>query len=116
MILDLFNPSLEKRLTRDNLGQEIDENIEFSMPDGRSVTRRSRIVGRDHFSQVSQSELIYYVTHPDGRKERFVHAFPMRYIFRFEAEHLLARLPVSRSRPSMPTMIRARSASPIPAN
>jgi hypothetical protein len=36
-------------------------------------------------------ELIYYVTHPDGREERLVHAFPMRYLFRFEAEHLLVR-------------------------
>ena len=36
-------------------------------------------------------ELIYYVTHPDGREERLVHAFTMRYLFRFEAEHLLAR-------------------------
>ena len=26
---------------------------------------------------------------PDGATERLVHAFPMRYLFRFEAEHLL---------------------------
>ena len=31
------------------------------------------------------------MTHPDGRTERLVHSFPMRYLFRFEAEHLLAR-------------------------
>ena len=36
-------------------------------------------------------ELVYYVTHPDGREERLVHSFPMRYLFRFEAEHLLVR-------------------------
>jgi hypothetical protein len=36
-------------------------------------------------------ELIYYVTYPDGRQERLVHRFPMRYLFRFEVEHLLAR-------------------------
>jgi hypothetical protein len=36
-------------------------------------------------------ELIYDVTHPDGRNERFVHAFSMRYFFRYELEHLLAR-------------------------
>ena len=36
-------------------------------------------------------ELIYYVTYPDGRQERLVQAFPMRYLFRFEAEHLLVR-------------------------
>ena len=51
----------------------------------------ARITARDYFSQVQDTELIYYVTHPDGRQERLVHAFPMRYLFRFEAEHLLAR-------------------------
>jgi hypothetical protein len=35
--------------------------------------------------------LIYQITHPDGRKERSVHAFRMRYLFRFEVEHLLVR-------------------------
>ena len=38
----------------------------------------------------STIELLYYVTYPDGREERLVHAFPMR-LYRFEAEHLLAR-------------------------
>ena len=36
-------------------------------------------------------ELIYDITHPDGRQERQIHAFQMRYLFRYEAEHLLAR-------------------------
>ncbi len=36
-------------------------------------------------------ELIYYVTHADGRTERLVHAFTIRYFFRYEVEHLLAR-------------------------
>jgi hypothetical protein len=34
--------------------------------------------------------LIYCITHPDGREERLVHAFTMRYLFRYELEHLLA--------------------------
>jgi hypothetical protein len=29
------------------------------------------------------------VTYPDGRKERLVQAFPMRYFYRYEIEHLL---------------------------
>jgi hypothetical protein len=33
--------------------------------------------------------LIYYVSHPDGRIERLVQAFPFRYVFRYEMEHLL---------------------------
>jgi len=90
LILDLFNPSLEL-LTSDTLGQELGEEPGFTTPDGRRVVRRHKIVSRDLFNQINRAELIYYVTHPDGRKERLVHSFPMRYLFRFEAEHLLAR-------------------------
>jgi hypothetical protein len=61
------------------------------MPDGRRVTRHHRLVAQDRPSQTHQVELVYYVTHPDGREERLVHSFAMRYLFRFEAEHLLAR-------------------------
>jgi SAM-dependent methyltransferase len=90
LILDLFNPSLEA-LVRDNLGQELGDEPEFTSPDGRRVVRRHKIVSRDYANQINQVELIYHVTHPDGREERLVHSFPMRYLYRFEAEHLLAR-------------------------
>ena len=90
LILDLFNPSLDA-LVNTTYGEEVGDEPEFSTPDGRRVVRRHKIVSHDRFAQVQQVELIYYVTHPDGRQERLVHAFPMRYLFRFEAEHLLAR-------------------------
>lgn len=90
LILDLFNPSFEA-LTKDNLDQEFGDEPAFTTPDGRQVIRRNKIVARDPFRQITQVELIYYVTYPDGREESLVHAFPMRYLFRYEAEHLLAR-------------------------
>jgi len=90
LILDLFNPSLPA-LARDNIGQEFGDEPEFSAPDGRRVMRRQKIVARDYFNQVIHAELIHYVTHPDGREEQIVHKVNMRYLFRFEAEHLLAR-------------------------
>jgi len=90
LILDLFNPSIDLLANRP-LGVEISEGDPFTMPDGRHVARSFRIVGADRFAQVNQVELMYNVTHPDGRTERRVHAFAMRYLFRFEAEHLLAR-------------------------
>jgi SAM-dependent methyltransferase len=90
LIFDIFNPSLEA-LTSENVGKEVGEEPEFTTPDGRRVIRWHRIVSRDRFNQTNHVELIYYVTHPDGREERLVHAFPMRYLFRFEAEHLLVR-------------------------
>jgi len=90
VILDLFNPSLDALTSRQE-GQEVGEEPEFSTPDGRRVVRRHTIVAHDRFNQVNHVELIYYVTHPDGRQERLVHAFAMRYLFRFEVEHLLVR-------------------------
>jgi SAM-dependent methyltransferase len=89
-ILDIFNPSLEG-ITADNLGQEMGAEPEFITPDGIKVRRFNKTVQRDHFKQVLDAELIYYLTHPDGREERIVHALQMRYLFRYEAEHLLAR-------------------------
>lgn len=91
IILDIFNPSL-KALANQPTGEEMAEEPEFSMPDGRRVIRRHMVASRDLANQVIHTELVYYVTHPDGRKERLVQAFPMRYLFKFEGEHLLARL------------------------
>lgn len=91
LILDLFNPSLNVVGRDDMCGKEIGEEAEFLMPDGRRVMRRHKFVSMDLFNQINRVELIYYVTHPDGREERLLHAFGMRYLFRFEAEHLLAR-------------------------
>jgi len=89
-ILDLFNPRLE-RLIDDSYLEERDEEPPFTLPDGRTVVRFHRVASRDLLNQTQQVELIYHVTHPSGRQERLVHAFPMRYLFRFEADHLLAR-------------------------
>jgi len=90
LILDAFNPSLDALANR-SIGEEFGEEPEFSLADGRRVVRRHKTVAQDRFNQVNHFELLYYVTHPDGREERLVHSFPMRYLFRFEAEHLLAR-------------------------
>ncbi len=90
LVFDLFNPSLDAIVNRP-VGEELDEEPEFTLPDGRKVVRRNKVVRQDRFKQAGEFELIYYVTHPDGRQERLVHAFALRYVFRFEAEHLLAR-------------------------
>jgi len=90
LILDLFNPNLDA-LASQQPGEEVGEEPEFVTPDGRRVIRRHKIVAHDRFNQFMQIELLYYVSHRDGHKERLVHAFSMRYLFRFEVEHLLAR-------------------------
>jgi SAM-dependent methyltransferase len=90
LVIDLFNPSLP-HLVNDRFLEELNREPPFTMPDGRQVLRRHRILARDFFNQTQEVEMIYRVSYPDGREERLVHRFPMRYLFRFEAEHLLTR-------------------------
>lgn len=90
LVLDLFNPSLPA-LTDDSRFEEQAPEAGLELPDGRRFYRTWRLVDRNLFAQVQQVEMYYYVTYPDGRQERAVHAFPMRWLFRYEAEHLLAR-------------------------
>jgi SAM-dependent methyltransferase len=90
LVFDIFNPSLDMLVTKP-VGEEFDADREFITDDRRRVFRRGRIVAHDRFTQVTQHELIYYITHPNGPGERLVHAFSMRNTFRFEAEHLLVR-------------------------
>jgi len=89
LIFDVFNPSLEF-LTAPCPTESISEPP-FTMPDGRKGQRYPRILARDLASQVQQVEILYVLTYPDGREDRVVERFPMRYFFRFELEHLLAR-------------------------
>lgn len=88
-ILDIFNPSIPY-LADETRKEEWGDMPEFETPDGRKVLVRNRVPGLDFANQVIDCENIHYVTHSDGKKERLVHSFQMRYIFRFEAEHLLA--------------------------
>jgi SAM-dependent methyltransferase len=90
LIVDLFNPSIDV-LASFRVGEEGGQEPEFTMPDGRRVLRSFRVLAEDRFNQTNDIELIYRVTHPDGRAERLLQAFQMRYVFRFEMEHLLAR-------------------------
>ncbi|HEY2250133.1 MAG TPA: hypothetical protein VGH74_03690, partial [Planctomycetaceae bacterium] len=90
LLIDVFNPSLPF-LTDDDVGQEYEGGPDFTTPDGRKVTHRDKIIARDYFNQVLSIEMIYYITHADGSHERQVHAFSMRYYFRYEMEHLLVR-------------------------
>ena len=91
LVLDVFNPSLPHLAGKADITELMGEEPEFLMPDGRRVLRRHNILSRDWFNQVQDLEVLYEVGHPDGHEERLVHRLRMRYLFRFEAEHLLAR-------------------------
>ena len=88
--MTVFNESVQA-LADTSVFNEFDITPEFTMPDGRKVYRRFRYVERDYNRQVEVKDSIFYVTHTDGKKERLVHRFSMRYFFSFELIHLLAR-------------------------
>ena len=90
LILDLFNPSIDYLANRP-IGLEISEGPPTTLADGRTLERTFKIVNADRFEQINDIELIYNVTGTRGQMRRSVHAFRMRYMFRFEVEHLLAR-------------------------
>lgn len=90
MVLDVFNPSLPLLGDERWLVQPLVEP-EFTMPDGRKVVRSFRIVERDYINQVQHLEMSYSITTPGGTTERRADRFALRYLFRFEAEHLLER-------------------------
>ncbi len=90
MILDVFNPSLTALVDEAAL-KEHSSGPPFTLPDGRVVERQEQVTGRDYVRQVVSVDLIFFVAHPDGRRERLVQSIQMRYLFRFEVEHLLAR-------------------------
>jgi hypothetical protein len=68
---------------------EREDLSERELPDGRKLRRTNRTAGFYRDRQYNDIEIIYYVTHPDGKTERLVESFPMRYFFRYEMEHLL---------------------------
>ena len=61
------------------------------LPDGRIVLRTARIAAFHRAAQVNEVEFCWYVTHPNGRREQIRWRTALRYYFRFELEHLLAR-------------------------
>jgi SAM-dependent methyltransferase len=89
LIIDVFNPNPARLIPDSKSEEEIEDLPETPLPDGRTVRRAGRMAGFHRDKQYNDIELIYYVTHPDGKKERLVQSFPMRYYYRYEMEHLL---------------------------
>ena len=90
LVLDLFNPDLNRLVDTKYLKHQ-EMEPEFDMPDGRKVVRAGRNISRNLADQIVEVELAHYVTHPDGREEVLSQQFRLRYFFRYEVEHLLAR-------------------------
>ena len=84
-IFDVFDPRLDVLASDGKLAAV---EYEFTGPKGQPMERRVRRVDHDRIRQVVNMELIF-VDKQTGAQQ--VMALNMRYCFRYELEHLLAR-------------------------
>lgn len=89
LILDVFQTEAERM--HDPVHMRESSLVDYKTADGRQVRISERVAAFHRAEQINDVEMIYSVQHPDGRKERLVFAWPLRYFFRYEVEHLLAR-------------------------
>jgi SAM-dependent methyltransferase len=89
LVFDVFNPNM-RYLVQDRTA-EAEDTPEVELPDRRTFRRAGRVAAVHVVEQYSEIELIYYVRGADGSEQRLVHGFLMRWFWRHELEHLLAR-------------------------
>jgi SAM-dependent methyltransferase len=59
--------------------------------DGRRLRWWASVVAYDRLLQCNEYELTYEIIAADGGRRRITETFPLRYVFRYELEHLLVR-------------------------
>jgi SAM-dependent methyltransferase len=89
LVLDVFQTDAERM--HDPVHHRETLVAEYKTPDGRQVRITERVAAFHRTEQRNDVEMIFSVVHPGGRKERLVFAWTLRYFFRYEIEHLLAR-------------------------
>ena len=89
LILDVFQTDAERMHDPVHMRETL--VTEYNTADGRQVKISERVAAFHRAEQINDVEMIFSVKHPGGREERLVFAWPLRYFFRYEVEHLLAR-------------------------
>jgi SAM-dependent methyltransferase len=86
LVIDLFNPD-PRELTREDNRLVLDREYEL---DGRHV-QKFVAIDSDPAAQLSRVTYLYDETDADGGLTRRTMHFTLRWLYRFELEHLLAR-------------------------
>jgi SAM-dependent methyltransferase len=90
LTFDVFNPNFAALVSAD--GVEREDTPQTALPDGRTFRRAGRVARVRWIDQVSEIELVYYISSASGTQvERHVQSFDMRWFLRAELVHLLAR-------------------------
>jgi SAM-dependent methyltransferase len=90
LIFDVFNVNPSSVYEKSWM-EEKEDAPAAKLPDGRLVRRTVRIAAFHRAAQINDVEFCWYVTHPNGRREEIRWRVGLRYYYRFELEHLLAR-------------------------
>lgn len=89
LILDVFQTDAERLHDPVHMREML--VTEYNTADGRRVKISERVAAFHRAEQRNDVEMIFSIAHRDGRQERLVFAWPLRYFFRYEIGHLLAR-------------------------
>jgi SAM-dependent methyltransferase len=89
LIVDFFQTDPERMHDPKFLNESL--LIEYDLSDGRHVALSERVAAFHRAQQRNDVEMIFRVTHADRKQERLVMEWTLRYFFRYEVEHLLAR-------------------------
>jgi SAM-dependent methyltransferase len=89
LILDVFQTDAERM--HDPVHMREMQVTEYRTADGRQVRITERVAAFHRAEQRNDVEMIFAIKHQSGKQERLVFAWPLRYFFRYEVEHLLAR-------------------------
>ncbi len=90
LVLDLFNPDPSLLYEHGESDGETEAEV-VECADGRRIRWWGRVIGYRRTFQTNDCEMTYEITKPDGTTRRVTETFPMRYLWRYEVEHLLAR-------------------------
>lgn len=89
LVLDAFNPDPARLAVP--MTEEREDTPRTLLSGQRSFRRTARVTAIDREAQVSSVELAYYVSDSDGREQRRVQAFPMRWYTPDELARLVER-------------------------
>jgi SAM-dependent methyltransferase len=89
LILDFFHTDAARMHDPDFLKEHTVADYEIA--GGRRVRLTERTTAFHRATQCNDVDMAFAVTGPGGEKSRNVFAFTIRYFFRYEVEHLLAR-------------------------
>ena len=89
LILDFFQTDAERMHDPAYLSES--PIAEYDLPDGRHMRIMERVAAFHRALQRNDVEMIFYLRSANGKEERLVFAWTLRYFFRYEVEHLLER-------------------------